>query len=173
VKVRQIASIAALALVLPAGAQAADSTAPQGSAAVDQYRESVPPGGSGGRKLTKGQRDRLAGQGTDGRDLAAVLERNGGVPAAQAAGDGGASTASKPGSEARPDDTTSEDTDTTGAAPTTATGGPTGGSGLPAGGKTLAASSASSTVGPFPVWGMVVAAFAIVGVAGLVRHRAA
>jgi cobalamin biosynthesis Mg chelatase CobN len=191
VKVRQIAPMVAFVLVLPAGAQAADSpasTAPPGSAAVDQYREAAPAAGSAGRKLTKEQRARLGDQGEDGRDLADALERNGGMPAAEAAeaaasataaaGTTSSTTSASPATDGRED---GGDEDGASSSSTTAAGAATTSSGDDvanasgeadrSGDDTLAASSASSTVGPFPVWGMVLAAFAVVGVAAVVRRR--
>lgn len=177
-KVHQIASIVALALVLPtsADAQTPGSTAPPGSAAVDQYRESVPPAGSGARKLTDRERKRLADQGADGRALAEALERNGGLPAAEASG---SSPANDPGDGAR-SSAGDQRIPRRGAAGPSATstdaagpGSASGGGGAAVGNETLARSSASSTVGPFPVWAMIVAAFALVGVAAVVRRRSA
>lgn len=189
-KVRQIASIAALALLLPTAAHA-QTAAPPGSAAVDQYREQAPPAGSNGSKLTKDRRRELESRGPEGRALADALDRNGGVPSADGAGSaaGDGATGSTPGGTAGGgsggDGPSSGDDGKT--ADDDAGRGSSAGSGSQGGAEgsdssadatgtrttSLAESSATSTVGGLPVWGLLVGAMAIVGVGAVVRGRRA
>lgn len=185
-KVFRIALIAVLSLLAaPTGATAQDA-APPGNAAVDQYRESAPPASSNSRKLTAERRRALANRGSDGAALAAALDRNGGVPTAGgavgpesstdgrvsdesggASGDGGSSGGGAGGSNAK-----------TGRDASDTSGGPEGesssGAAAPAASDESATkAAASSTVGPLPVWAMLVAALGVVAAGLLLRRRAA
>lgn len=72
-----------LAALLPATAGAQSSAAPPGNSAVDQYRESVPKPDGPRRSLSQRERSELRRLGPDGAALAATIERQGGVSAAE------------------------------------------------------------------------------------------
>ncbi len=155
---------ASFTVTAPAGAQEAPSAAPPGNSAVDQYRESLPASAGGARELSRRDRAGLARQGRDGERLAAVLERSGGVPrpdrsAGQAPSDGSGARGgggSGPTRDADGADRTPA-TDDRSASPTT---------------RSVAPAAAASTVGPVPVWAMLIAAAVLVGVGLAVRVRA-
>lgn len=85
-----------LAALLPVTAAAQSGTAPPGNSAVDQYRESVPAPDGPRRSLSERERRELRRLGADGVALAATIDRQGGVSAAET------SAAPSSGSERRP-----------------------------------------------------------------------
>lgn len=178
--------------VIPASAVA--DVAPPGNSAVDQYRESAPSTPTGSKKLSPERRRELDSKGKDGSALAAALDRNGGVPT-----DGTGSSPSTSESPGAPPSTPvtpdpskesqgrKSDSATTTAAPTSSggegrssSGGSVGGgSSSPAPAKSRVATktstttaAASATVGPLPVWSLMVGALLIVGVGFVLRRRA-
>lgn len=167
--VLRLASVLVLSTVLSvfaasatAVAQTTPSTAPPGNSAVDQYRESLPPSSSETRKLSRRDRAALDRRGPDGAALAAVLDRSDGVPrAAPSSQPDDAAVEEASGQRRRSDPKTSRLTKgtSTDAAPEAADSRP------------IAPAAASSTVGPIPVWVMLVAAVALVGVGLVVRVR--
>jgi cobalamin biosynthesis Mg chelatase CobN len=190
VKVPRTAILVGVLLAATPAVASAQGAGPPGNSAVDQYRESAPPASSGSKKLSRAQREALSDRGDDGAALASALDRSGGVPtAAGSASDGaapdalGAATGSgaKGGSGAggtdaedanssrsdagprSPDDAGSEAGSATTAAPPSDPGA------TPSRSATEAA--ASTTVGPFPVWVMVLAALVVVAVGLAVRRR--
>lgn len=174
----RLASVLVLSTVLAvfgvtagAVAQSTPSTAPPGNSAVDQYRESAPPSSTKQRKLSRRDREALERRGADGAALAAVLDRTGGVP--QAAAPRSGATASSGDGKDRAGRGTRERSGSGAGASATAAG--KGATADPADGVTdaqsIAPAAASSTVGPVPVWAMLVAAVALVGVGLLVRRR--
>jgi cobalamin biosynthesis Mg chelatase CobN len=174
---RTVVSLAAAALLVPtAGAAAADVTAP-GNSAVDQYRESAPPGSSSSKKVPGKTRRKLESAGEDGKALAAALDRTGGVPRATASGTGAGTEADGPkvsgDSGASGDDRDGADpssgTAPSGAALDGSAGSPVDAASAP---KSAAETAAAATLGPFPIWVTVLAAFAVIGVALVVRRRA-
>lgn len=163
-----LAGLASVGSSGSASAQRPSSEAPPGNSAVDQYRESLPPASSNRRELSRRDRDALRREGPDGRALAAVLERTGGVPRdADAAPSGGTSDGrgdsparrggGERGGRAAGGGTTG---------PTSARDGGTGD-----GSRSVAPAAAASTVGPVPVWALLVAAVALVGVGLALRVR--
>lgn len=165
--------VAVFGMTAGAAAQSGPSTAPPGNSAVDQYRESAPPSSAKQRKLRRGEREALERRGADGAALASVLERSGGVPQAAAPSGAGGPTAGgkRTGSDARSGGGSDARSDTgsgsTGAKDGTAAGNAT----EAADSRPIAPAAASSTVGPVPVWVMLAAAVALVGVGLLVRRR--
>jgi cobalamin biosynthesis Mg chelatase CobN len=190
---RILVTVVLTALAVPGLAQAQSSVAPPGNSAVDQYRESVPSTpASGPKKVPKETRRALREQGAAGRDLAAVLAKNGGVAAATTSGGAGDSDAGT-GSAGTGSGRDSGSGGDSGSSP--AGGGAGGSSTAPGAGEApsppasssgagnestaqAAATSttqaaATSTVGPLPVWAMVLAAFVVVGIGLVVRRRPA
>lgn len=169
--VLRLASVLVLSTVLAvfgatagAVAQSTPSTAPPGNSAVDQYRESAPPSSTRQRRLSRRDREALERRGADGAALAAVLERSGGVPRA----------ATSPSSAGGRDDRGKhERSGSKAGAPAVdaGKGTKTAPADDPAVDRSIAPAAASSTVGPVPVWAMLVAAVALVGVGLLVRRR--
>jgi cobalamin biosynthesis Mg chelatase CobN len=184
---------------MPGLAHAATSVAPPGNSAVDQYRESVPstpaspgaPGGSPGGSGTvpKSTRRALEGQGRAGRDLASVLAKTGGVATPRAEGvpaEGGAARVGSGRTSGAPSSSSGKSataaTSGSASAPTEGQSAAVGTSARTAGESGSAAeegaasptqAAATSTVGPFPVWMMVVGAFVVVGVGLVLRRRPA
>ncbi|WP_210494601.1 hypothetical protein [Patulibacter sp. SYSU D01012] len=193
-KVPRLALLAAVvALGTPALAQA-QHAAPPGNSAVDQYRESAPTGGASSRKLSRKERSQLQDEGRDGAALVAALEGTGGMPE-HAGGDapstpdargrdGGGSGAAATAHEGTAADTRRGETHSTGRA---GDDGRVAASDRPDGDAVAARSgdaaapkadsavrtSASVTVGPFPIWSLLVAAVLIAGVAAVLRGRRA
>lgn len=165
-------TLAVLLGVGPAAAAAADdpsSVAPPGNSAVDQYRESLPPSSGERRSLSEKDRRALRRQGPDGRALEAVLERSGGVPRASGGEDAGSGD-SRPGASARRGGAVDSAAD---GAPRSQEDDPaTSGAAGDPDSQPVAPAAAASTVGPVPVWSMLVAAVVLVGVGLVVRRRA-
>ncbi len=104
---RTLATLAlssALALLLPAAAQARRVIAPPGTSGVDQYVEVVPSaegnvpvnGGTGhGGALPKATRQQLEASGSEGRAAASFAQSTGATPATRHHGGGGRSAHSK------------------------------------------------------------------------------
>lgn len=154
-------------------AQSQPSEAPPGNSAVDQYRESLPPASSNTRKLSRKDRSGLERQGSDGEALAAVLERSGGVPQASTPA---ANAGDSPQHSRRSTDATSGRSSTSDQASSdrTSTGGPVGEAAANGPGtRSIAPAAASSTVGPVPVWVLLVAAAGLLGVGVALRGRVA
>jgi cobalamin biosynthesis Mg chelatase CobN len=185
-----LAAALVLAVGLPTSAFAQD-VAPPGNSAVDQYRESAPPASSGAKKVTPTQRRGLERQGRDGAALAAALDRTGGVPTGAGASGAAARSSDAAASSGRAgsgegvsasDASPGGGTSSTGESSSSSAGG-----GSAAGGESDAAgrpavatvqesttkAAASSAVGPFPVWVMLLGALVVVGVGLLVRRRSA
>ncbi|MEV4420642.1 hypothetical protein AB0L40_11810 [Patulibacter sp. NPDC049589] len=179
-KVPRLVMIAVLAsLFLPAFASAQD-VAPPGNSAVDQYRESAPPASPGSKKLSGSRKRALDAEGRDGAALAAVLEKNGGIPSAKPSGgaasgaspsSGGASSGGK-GSEGSGSGGSSSSGDPGVASAGSPAAGPESKTDAPSEKKTSTTdAAASSTVGPLPVWAMLIAAVVVVGIGLVVRRR--
>jgi cobalamin biosynthesis Mg chelatase CobN len=173
---RALFAVGLALLVAPSGAVAASSTAPPGNSGVDQYRESAPPSSGNTRKLDREQRSALASRGKDGKALADALDRNGGVPAPSGGSSGGSAdtgTGGAVGGNSSSSDTSSDHAGAAEDAPSAAA--PPAGSSegapkdVPSGSVTE--SAAASTVGPFPVWTMLVVALVLVGIGLVVRRR--
>ena len=90
-----LAVFAALALALPASAQAQKTNAPPGNSAIDEYLETVPtasgnrpPNAPGARQhsstLTGAQRRQLEQSGTEGKQLEALVDATAPAPATTA-----------------------------------------------------------------------------------------
>lgn len=175
--------------VVPASAVA--DIAPPGNSAVDQYRESAPSTTSNSKKLSAERRRELAKKGEDGEALAAALDRNGGVPDGRnetgtTSGDGDASAApSGATGNGRETGRGGDDAGATSEAPSSEQGEsggvagegtsssqdsePESGASESDGSTTTAA--ASATVGPLPVWTLLVGAVLIIGVGFVLRRR--
>ncbi|MBF6620074.1 MAG: hypothetical protein ITG02_07570 [Patulibacter sp.] len=156
--------------VSSATAQSGPSEAPPGNSAVDQYRESLPPSSGERRSLDRDDREALRRQGQDGRALASVLERNGGVPraAAEATADSTPDRDRAPGSDGRRGGSSGA------SGRDRAEGSAADASEQPAEDRrsgSVAPAAAASTVGPVPVWAMLAAAGLLVGVGLVVRTR--
>lgn len=182
---RLVLAVIVLALGLPTVANAAES-APPGNSAVDQYRESAAPSAPGSSKVSKERRERLAREGSDGAALADALDNNGGVatgtpetpssadPGRQAEAGSDADEAGSSSEKRQSDSSSSPGANSEGTDPSATDSKANGQSGGAREAETEKASSsaASATVGPFPVWVMIVAAFAVVGLAAIARRRA-
>lgn len=161
-----------------ASAQSTPSEAPPGNSAVDQYRESLPPSSPNQRRLNRRDRDALRREGSDGRALADVLERSGGVPRDAAASSAGGAAAPEGGDwggaagrgaddrPARERDRKADDRDASPGAADADSGSASGE--RP---RSVAPAAAASTVGPVPVWALLVGAAAVVGVGLGIRVR--
>jgi hypothetical protein len=168
---RPFAAALVAVLLIPSSASAAGgAAAPPGNSAVDQYRESVPTSGSRspGRELPKRTAKRLAAAGADGEALAKAIDRSGGVAApvqSTASGEDAASGTSGA--------TSSGSRGGTGAAGANGANGANGESIIDGAAPqpVLATTAASATVGPLPVWLILVVGLASVALALGLRRR--
>jgi cobalamin biosynthesis Mg chelatase CobN len=162
--------------VSTASAQSSD-VAPPGNSAVDQYRESLPPTSDKRRSLSDRDRRALRREGADGRALADVLERSGGVPQAANGSTSSSAESGRPGASTESDrsatstDGRSADRGSSGADRPSSSSSAANASEDAVGPRSVAPAAASSTVGPVPIWALLVGAAVLVGVGLVVRLR--
>lgn len=168
---RLVVTVAALVLAVASPAAARDQPpqgeAPPGSAAVDQYRESVPQAPSTKRvPVSKSQRRALdQAAGGDGRALADALDRAGGVaggggsPAKDGSSGGGSTGAGSTGSGSG-----SGAGEMTAARPDRRLDAPDSRA------QTTAASALGTQLGPLPIW-LLLVVITVAAVGGAVVRR--